>query len=89
MINREHDIEILTAGTYGCTRKEAEKYLNNGTIVFTAEDFENNYESYVDEWGGDEEEKEKYRQMIEAGDPVTDWEVKTVEGVKYYIMYAI
>ena len=84
-MTREREIEILMDDR--CTRKEAEKHLKDGTIIF--EDFEENLESYLDEWDIEEEEREAYRNMIETGIPVTDWGIVEKDGKTYYIMYVL
>ena len=84
-MTREREIEILMEDR--CTKSEAEKHLKNGTIIF--EDFEENFEKYMDEWDIEEEEREVYRNMIETGIPVTDWGVVKLEGKTYYIQYVL
>ena len=71
----------------GCTISEAEQHLNNATIVFS--DFEENFDSYMNEWGCDEEEKEAYKDMLESKTPVMDWGIVESEGHTYYISYTI
>ena len=91
-MTREMEIEILMEDR--CTRAEAEKHLKNGTTIF--EDFEENFDKYMEEWkylAEDEEEYnnmvESYRNMIETGEPVTDWGVVKLEGKTYYIQYVL
>ena len=84
-MTREMEIEILMEDR--CTKSEAEKHLKNGTIIF--EDFEENFEKYMDEWDIEEEEREVYRNMIETGEPITDWGVVKLEGKTYYIQYVL
>ena len=88
----EKQIEILMEDR--CTKSEAEKHLKNGTTIF--EDFEENFDKYMEEWkylAEDEEEYnnmvESYRNMIETGEPVTDWVVVKLEGKTYYIQYVL
>lgn len=84
----EKNIKILMLD--GCTKEEAEKHLKKGSIVFTGEDFKNNFETYMAEWGIDgEEEKEEYRTMIESKNPLKDWGIVESEGDTYYIMYVL
>lgn len=85
IMEKETQIEILMKDK--CTRKEAERHLKNGSTVF--EDFEENFESYMDEWGVEEEEQEKYKDMIKTGNPVADWGVVKKDGKTYYIMYVL
>ena len=84
-MTREMEIEILMEDR--CTKSEAEKHLKNGTIIF--EDFEENFEKYMEEWDIEEEEREAYRKMIETGEPITDWGIVEKYGEKYYIQYAL
>ena len=84
-MTREREIEILMEDR--CTKSEAEKHLKNGTIIF--EDFEENFEKYMDEWDIEEEERESYKKMIETGEPITDWGVVKLEGKTYYIQYVL
>lgn len=88
----EKQIEILIED--GCTKSEAEKHLKNGATIF--EDFEKNFDKYMEEWKyltEDEEEYVKmvegYKKMIKTGNPVTDWGVVKVDGKTYYIMYVL
>ena len=84
-MTREREIEILMEDK--CTRKEAEKHLKNGTIIF--EDFEENLESYLDEWDIEEEDREAYRKMVTDKIPTTDWGVVEQDGKTYFIMYVL
>lgn len=84
-MTREMEIEILMDDR--CTKSEAEKHLKNGTIVF--EDFEENFDKYMDEWKTDEEERKEYEKMVETGNPITDWGVVKKDGKTYYIMYVL
>ena len=91
-MTREKQIEILMEDR--CTKSEAEKHLKNGTTIF--EDFEENFDKYMEEWkylAEDEEEynnmMKSYRNMIETGEPVTDCGVVKLEGKTYYIQYVL
>ena len=84
-MTREREIEILMEDK--CTRKEAEKHLKNGTIIF--EDFEENLESYLDELDIEEEDREAYRKMVTDKIPTTDWGVVEQDGKTYFIMYVL
>lgn len=79
------EIEILMQD--GCTKSEAEKHLKNGSVVF--DDFEENFDSYMKEWGCDDEEKEAYRKMIDSKNPAADWGVVDQDGKTHYIMYVL
>ena len=82
---KTREIEILMQD--GCTRAEAEKHLKNGTTIF--EDFEENFDKYMEEWSFDEEEKAEYRKMVAEKKPVADWGVVKLEGKTYYIQYVL
>ena len=79
------DVDILMLDR--CTRAEAEKHLKNGTVIF--EDFEENLESYLDEWDIEEEDREAYRKMVVDKIPVADWGIVEQDGKTYYIDYAL
>lgn len=79
-------VEILLADSRSRkTRKEAEKALKNGTIIF--EDFEENLERYLDDWGVEEDDREEYREMVRTGKPMEGWGVAENRSETYYIMY--
>ena len=92
-MTREMEIKILMEDR--CTRAEAEKHLKNGTTIF--EDFEENFDKYMEEWkSGYAEDSEDYiemvegyKNMIETGIPVADWGVVEKDGKTYYIMYVL
>lgn len=79
------DVDILMLDR--CTRAEAEKHLKNGTVIF--EDFEENLESYLDEWDVEEEDRDEYRKMVTDKIPVADWGIVEQDGKTYYIDYAL
>lgn len=81
------DLEIMMMD--GCTKAEAEKHLNNGSIVFEGEDFESHFDSYMDEWDIDEEDRVEYKSMIDEKKPVSDWGIVEHEGKTWYIMYVL
>lgn len=82
-MERTREIEILMKDR--CTKSEAEKLLKLGATIF--EDFEENFNNYMKEWECDEDEIAAYKEMIETGEPVTDWGVVKLDGHTYYIMY--
>ena len=84
-MEREIKIEILMCDR--CTKAEAEKHLEKGTTIF--EDFEENFNEYMQEWGIDEESQELYRQMIDDKIPVEDWGIVEKDNKTYYIMYVL
>lgn len=81
------DIKILILD--GCTLPEAERHLENGSVVFREADLKEHFETYAKEWELDEDEKEKYKKMIECGEPLTDWGVVDTEKERYFIMYCL
>lgn len=81
------NIEVLKMD--GCTESEARKHLENGTTVFEDIDFENNLESYLDEWNIDEEDRAEYRRMVAEKKPVTDWGIVEHDEKTYYIQYCL
>lgn len=84
-MTREREIELLMLDR--CTKSEAEKHLKNGSTIF--EDFEENIESYLDEWNIEEEDKDEYRKMITDKIPARDWGIVEDNGKTYYIMYVL
>lgn len=84
-MTREREIELLMLDR--CTKSEAEKHLKNGSTIF--EDFEENIESYLDEWNIEEEDKDEYRKMVTDKIPARDWGIAEDDGKTYYIMYVL
>lgn len=84
-MTREREIELLMLDR--CTKSEAEKHLKNGSTIF--EDFEENIESYLDEWNIVEEDKDEYRKMVTDKIPARDWGIVEDNGKTYYIMYVL
>lgn len=84
-MEREFEIDILMCDR--CTRAEAKKHLEKGTTIF--EDFEENFNGYMEEWNIDEEEQEIYKQMIVDKIPALDWGIVEKNNKVYYIMYAL
>ena len=82
---REKEVELLMKD--GDTRSEAEKHLKDGAMII--EDLEENLESYLDEWGVEEEDREAYRNMIKKKIPVADWGIVEDGGKTFYIMYVL
>ena len=83
----ERKIEVLMED--GCSRKEAEKFLETGTIVFEGSDFEGFFDQYMEEWNVSPEEREEYEKMVKTKVPMLDWGIVEKEGKAYYIMYAL
>ena len=84
-MTREREIELLMLDR--CTKSEAEKHLKNGSTIF--EDFEENIESYLNEWNIEEEDKDEYRKMVTDKIPARDWGIVEDNGKTYYIMYVL
>ena len=84
-MTREREIELLMLDR--CTKSEAEKHLKNGSTIF--EDFEENIESYLNEWNIEEEDKNEYRKMVTDKIPVRDWSIVEDNEKTYYIMYVL
>lgn len=78
------DIEVLMKNGY--SKRKAEEELKRGTVVFEGEDFERHFDDYMEEWGVDEEEQEKYRKMLEEKIAIPDWGIVEDNGNTYYIM---
>lgn len=81
------DIEVLIKNGY--SKRKAEEELKRGTVVFEGEDFERHFDDYMEEWGVDEEEQEKYRKMLEEKIAIPDWGIVEDNGNTYYIMYCL
>lgn len=87
-MTKELELEILMEDR--CTKKEAERLLNNGTTVWAESEILKNLKMFFAEMCvEDEEEKEPYMEMLKGGKPVTDWSVVEYDGRKYYIMYVL
>ena len=84
-MTREREIELLMLDR--CTKSEAEKHLKNGSTIF--EDFEENIESYLNEWNIEEEDKNEYRKMVTDKIPVRDGGIVEDNEKTYYIMYVL
>ena len=88
-MSKEKMIEILMADR--CTQREAEKFLKNGTVIYTAKDFESNYMDYASEDHASEEDMKEladlYKKMIDSQEPITDWSIVNLGGERYYIEY--
>lgn len=81
------DIEVLMKNGY--SKRKAEEELKRATVVFEGEDFERHFDDYMEEWGVDEEEQEKYRKMLEEKIAIPDWGIVEDNGNTYYIMYCL
>ena len=81
------DIEVLMKNGY--SKRKAEEELQRGTVVFEGEDFERHFDDYMEEWGVDEEEQEKYKKMLDKKTALPDWGIVEDNGNTYYIMYCL
>lgn len=88
----EQQFNILRAD--GCTEIEAQNYIKgNRVTIFTKEDFENNFEQYMEEWFGSWNEEDRleeiknHQKMIDTKIPLVDWGIIENEDELYYIMY--
>ena len=81
------DIEVLMKNGY--SKRKAEEELKRGTVVFEGEDFEKHFDDYMEEWGVDKEEQEKYRKMLEEKIAIPDWGIVEDNGNTYYIMHCL
>lgn len=86
-MTKERQIEILMMDCG--TRSDAEKHLKNGSVIFDGEDFQKHFESYMDELDADEEERARYRAMVDHKKSIPDWGIVEDGGKTYYIMYAL
>ena len=92
-IRRLRDIEVLILDN--CTRREAVAHLNNGSVVYEAEDLEKFIEDFLDGWGYnyDEESKEDkklFYDMIKTGKSTMEgWNVVNHGKKRYYISYCL
>ena len=84
-MTREKEIEILIKD--GCTKSDAERHLKNGTIIF--DDFEENLETYLNEWDIEEEDRDEFRKMVFDKIPVGYWGIVNEDEKTYYIMYSL
>lgn len=81
------DIEILMQD--GCTKKEAEKHLISGAIVFDEKDFRDHFSGYMEEWEIEDVDQQPYREMLENKKPLPDWGVVEYNGMWYFIEYVL
>lgn len=82
------DLEVIMAD--GHTKKEAEKYLHNGSLVLPENDFKKHFITYMKEWNVDEQQEiDKYRKMIDTKEAMMDWGIVNVNNVTYFIQYFI
>ena len=93
VMTREEKIAVLMKDR--CTKKEAERFLMEGTSIFESKEFEQHFDLYMDERFPrnqyDSEERQewirKFKEMMEHGTAVEDWGIVEDEHGKYYIEY--
>ena len=94
-MTKERKIQILMKDR--CTRKEAEYFLQTGTIIFEADEMIKYFESYMNEWFPENEIEpkeraeniEQFRNMVYKNIPLKDWSIIEDNGEKFYIMYVL
>ncbi len=69
------------------TLDEACHYIKMGTVIYEAEDLRQHLDSYLADWGFDEDEAEEFRQMVTGGECIADWERTTYDGAEYLIQF--
>lgn len=85
----EKMVEIVKADY--CTTSEAISHLKNGTLVFEAEELKTHADSYVHDFGYDEEygDEGNFRNMLSGGELMADWGKVNYNGKTYYLMYVL
>lgn len=73
----------------GCTRKEAEKHLENGAVVLDERDFRAHFSDYMADWDVKGSDQQPYREMLEKKQPLTDWGIVEYDGEVYFIAYVL
>lgn len=86
-MKRSQEIRILMQDY--CTREEAKKHLDNGSIVISKRAFKKSFDSYMSEWDYSGKEVEEIREMIRTGKPLPDWGVVKYNGGTYFIAYVL
>ena len=83
----EKNVEILMEDR--CTRKEAERFLKNNTVVYDLKDFTEHFDQFMEDWQEDEEGIEAYRKMLEAKEPIGGYSFVKYDGKEYLISYCL
>lgn len=88
------DIRIV-AKAANCSLESAGHSLERGTVVFEKEDLVNNADFYIRQMDLDEEDENDakeiaaFREMVQTGKPMPDWDAVEFEGKKYFIQYCL
>lgn len=93
-MTREKQIEILMRDR--CTQKEAERFLKDGTQIYTADELRETLDKWPEELipentGPEEaaETKAAYLEMLDHGVEMQDHSIVEVDGQKYIIAYVL
>lgn len=93
-MTKERQIQILMADR--CTKAEAERFLNDGTQIYTADELREILEKWPEELipeNTDPEEvaetKAAYLEMLDHNIEMQDHSIVEVDGQKYIIAYVI
>ena len=83
----EKNVEILMEDH--CTRKEAERFLENNTVVYPLDDFTEHFDQFMEDWQEDEEGIKAYKKMLETKDPMEGYSFVEYDGKEYLINYCL
>lgn len=83
----EKNVEILMEDR--CTRKEAENHLNNGTVVYTLEDFTEHFDQFMEDFQQDADGIEAYKKMLETKIPMVGYSFVKYDGKEWLISYCL
>lgn len=83
----EKNVEILMEDR--CTRKEAERFLKNSTVVYDLKDFTEHFDQFMEDWQEDEEGIEAYKKMLETKEPIGGYSFVEYNGKEYLISYCL
>lgn len=83
----EKNVEILMKDR--CTRKEAERFLKNSTVVYDLKDFTEHFDQFMEDWQEDEEGIKAYRKMLETKEPIGGYSFVEYDGKEYLISYCL
>lgn len=70
------------------SENDAIEALRNQTSIYEAEEFEEDFDIYMNDFDCDEEQKEEYWQMIKTKKPLSGWGFVKKDGKEYFIHYA-
>jgi len=83
----EKNVEILMEDH--CTRKEAERFLKNNTVVYELKDFTEHFGQFMEDWQEDKEGIEAYKKMLETKEPMSGYNFVEYNGKEYLISYCL